>query len=527
MKVLKKIKPFHILIILLCGISFMAKGTPVYGDDYVKVWDSGTIIPNPVLTAVIGDQDSDGKREIIVSDLSGSYNSKIYILENVGDNSYQLVWDSGGILTGNDIYWDKAVGDLDKDGKREIITIDHVTSSGKIKVYVLENAGDNNYQLVWDSGNALSGELGAVALFVGDADSDGKSEIIAGTGWRPGYNGKIYVFENTGDNTYKEVWNSGSTLSDCVETGAVGDLDKDGKREIIVGSGDLDPQVHVFENTGDNSYALVWDSGDFFHRQLFMTIGDADKDGNGEIIAGGEDRLIGVFENAGDNSYRLAWASPLMPYFVNYVFIGDQDNDGQREIIAACDDRFYYGIAYVFENTSNDTYEIAWDSGDILGERVSQAIPAETDDDGKGEIIVPCFDGKVYVFEHPGTPTLTVKIDIKPGSWPNAINPRNKGVIPAAILTTGTAVGESVGFDATTVDPLSVKFGPGEAVEAHGKGHIEDVDNDGDLDMVLRFKTQETGIQYGDTEACLTGKTFDGKYIQACDTIKTVSKEKK
>jgi hypothetical protein len=48
------------------------------------------------------------------------------------------------------------------------------------------------------------------------------------------------------------------------------------------------------------------------------------------------------------------------------------------------------------------------------------------------------------------------EIDIKPGSFPNSINPRSKGVIPVAILTTDT-------FDATTVDPLSVTFGPDEA----------------------------------------------------------------
>jgi len=55
-----------------------------------------------------------------------------------------------------------------------------------------------------------------------------------------------------------------------------------------------------------------------------------------------------------------------------------------------------------------------------------------------------------------------VDIDIKPGGDPNSINLRSKRVIPVAILTTDT-------FDASTVDPLSVKFGPGEATEAHGK----------------------------------------------------------
>lgn len=108
-----------------------------------------------------------------------------------------------------------------------------------------------------------------------------------------------------------------------------------------------------------------------------------------------------------------------------------------------------------------------------------------------------------------------VDIDIKPGSDPNSINPRSKGVIPVAILTTET-------FDATTVDPLSVAFGPNAAMETHGQGHIEDADGDGDLDLVLHFRTQDIGIQCGDTTASLTGETLSGQTINGSDSINTV-----
>jgi hypothetical protein len=114
---------------------------------------------------------------------------------------------------------------------------------------------------------------------------------------------------------------------------------------------------------------------------------------------------------------------------------------------------------------------------------------------------------------------LKVPIDIKPGSFPNSINPKSNGVIPVAILTTAT-------FDATTVDPLSVEFGPSGATEAHGKGHIEDVNHDGEPDLVLHFRTQITGIKCGETSASLTGETFDGDPIQGSDTLKTVGCKK-
>jgi hypothetical protein len=109
-------------------------------------------------------------------------------------------------------------------------------------------------------------------------------------------------------------------------------------------------------------------------------------------------------------------------------------------------------------------------------------------------------------------PTIEVEIDVKPGSDVNPVNLASKGVIPVAILTTPA-------FDALSVDPLSVAFGPAGAPEADGKGHAEDVDGDGDLDLLLHFRTQETGLTSADTEACVTGETFGGDAIEGCDAV--------
>ena len=106
----------------------------------------------------------------------------------------------------------------------------------------------------------------------------------------------------------------------------------------------------------------------------------------------------------------------------------------------------------------------------------------------------------------------TVDIDIKPGSFPNSINPRNQGVIPVAILSTPS-------FDATTVDASSVRFGPAGAAPVHSA--LADVDGDGDVDMILHFRTQNTGIVCGDTSATLTGHTTGGQLITGSDSVKT------
>jgi len=108
-----------------------------------------------------------------------------------------------------------------------------------------------------------------------------------------------------------------------------------------------------------------------------------------------------------------------------------------------------------------------------------------------------------------------VSIDIKPGSYPNSINLKSKGEIPVAILSTKD-------FDATTVDGETVRFGPGEAEPDHGSGHLEDVNGDSLVDWLGHFRTQETGLSAGDTEAYIKGKTQDGDDLFGTDSVNIV-----
>jgi hypothetical protein len=116
-------------------------------------------------------------------------------------------------------------------------------------------------------------------------------------------------------------------------------------------------------------------------------------------------------------------------------------------------------------------------------------------------------------------PSVEVTIDIKPGSDNDSINPKSHGVIPVAILTTKA-------FDATTVDVSTVHFGNTGMEAAAVQSALEDVDGDRTLDIILHFKTQDTGISCGDTSASLTGETISGQAIQGSETIVTVGCKK-
>lgn len=111
-----------------------------------------------------------------------------------------------------------------------------------------------------------------------------------------------------------------------------------------------------------------------------------------------------------------------------------------------------------------------------------------------------------------------VKIDIKPGSDPNSINPKSKGTIPVAILS-------APDFDAPTrLDKSSLTFGRtgNEMSLAFCNKSPEDVNGDGLLDQVCHFNTNKAGFQPGDTEGILKGKTTDGIEIIGKDSVRIV-----
>ena len=125
-----------------------------------------------------------------------------------------------------------------------------------------------------------------------------------------------------------------------------------------------------------------------------------------------------------------------------------------------------------------------------------------------------CF-GVARIKLYQATPVIPVTLDIKPGDYPNAINPRNGGVVSTAILTTSV-------FDAATVDVATVRFGRTGTETGPLRFALDDVNGDGRLDLLLHFRTQETGIRCGDTSATVSGETFSGRPILGTDTVVTV-----
>ena len=124
-----------------------------------------------------------------------------------------------------------------------------------------------------------------------------------------------------------------------------------------------------------------------------------------------------------------------------------------------------------------------------------------------------------------------ITIDIKPGSDENVINLKSKGVVPVAVLTTDD-------FDAGTLVPdYSILFAGASPVHTT----LCDVDEDGDMDMLFHFRTQQLVELKEDSKSAMLTATLTsavtrssavtavtaGDVIQGTDKVKIKSSRKK
>jgi hypothetical protein len=216
---------------------------------------------------------------------------------------------------------------------------------------------------------------------------------------------------------------------------------------------------------------------------------------------------------------------------VNQVSVPGCSDASPGEVLAGFDD--WSNLIYDFRNTDSfaDGVHVTPPTPDPTDEMISElATIADFDDDGTGNADDNCpetsnpdqsdADGDGIGDACDPRTVRAVTLDIKPGSNTNPINLKSNGIVPVAILSVP-------GFDATSIDPSTVCFGDAEAenqrdcTEAHRRGHVNDVDGDGDKDLVLHYETQQTGIDRGDETACVSGRTRAGVLIEGCDKATT------
>jgi hypothetical protein len=118
-----------------------------------------------------------------------------------------------------------------------------------------------------------------------------------------------------------------------------------------------------------------------------------------------------------------------------------------------------------------------------------------------------------------------IVIDIKPGNKQETkINPKAKGVVPVALLSSET-------FDALKVDQSSLTFGAtgDENTLAHCQKEGKDVNGDGRPDLVCHFNvdSERSGFDESVVEGVAKGKGADGKRFKGHGHLKVFGAEKR
>jgi len=186
----------------------------------------------------------------------------------------------------------------------------------------------------------------------------------------------------------------------------------------------------------------------------------------------------------------------------------------------------FYLADYRFAENSQDYIVNTWEYVDLTGLGMVKSLEfgLSSSDVGDFGMNTPAYFAMDTIVPEP---VRMVEIDIKPGSYPNAINLEAHGLTPVAIFS-------AAGFDARGVAPVTVDLaGASVAVRGRDKfmAHEEDVDEDGLVDLVVQVVTADIDPallqQEGDAVyAVLTASTYDGQDIAGVDEIAIVPVDK-
>lgn len=214
-----------------------------------------------------------------------------------------------------------AVADMDQDGKLDTVS----AAQGSVKI----GYGNGKSTTFRPFGTGFKGML---AISVGNVDRDAPWEIAVG---REGSD-EAALFEQNG--TQRAKWHAYVPAFKGGVSVAIGDLDGDGLREVVTGAGPTGgPHVRVFKTDGQ-----LWSKGFFaFDARerggVSLAVGDLNGDGKDEIVAGsgqGTIPRVRIFSSNGFMIREFTLDRTPSARGVN-VSLADVDGNGSFEILAS------------------------------------------------------------------------------------------------------------------------------------------------------------------------------------------------
>jgi hypothetical protein len=224
---------------------------------------------------------------------------------------------------GNDRTYAAVLGDVDGDGRLDLATGGY---DGQTVIYINDGSG-NPYDTIAHDFCPHSGDT--VALAMGDVDKDGDLDLIIGN-----YAGMNVVCRNIGGGHF-DAFGLVGTGSDLTMAMELGDVDGDGDLDLAVGN--YTEQDVVYLNDGDGTFDTISHtvgppSGTTGTEAL--ALGDVDGDGDLDLAVGktfGQQNL--VYLNDGDGSFdTISHTFGTGSDWTYALAMGDLNGDGYLDL---------------------------------------------------------------------------------------------------------------------------------------------------------------------------------------------------
>ena len=341
-----------------------------------------------------GDRTFTGVERIFVEDIDGDSQKEIigstwlevFALESNGS----IKWSEHLSFWGLSFSFNPlplAVADIDNDLKKEVVTGFSGSEGNRVLTFEAENGA-----LKWAVPLSESGTIHKENLAVGDIDGDGKKEVLVA----PSAGGftKVIVLNGT-DGTKKQEYSVSQEPNEACEALNVGDINGDGMDEIVVG---LTKSLVALNGEG----SILWSTPTSYPVR-FITLGDVNSDGRKEVIAATNDKgWLSLFPNHGivyvlSGGGKLLWTYDSARNEVFSILVADVDDDGQNEVVLAAG---YDAVVLSDSGGSEWSFTIPGRLEDAPF-RVRTAAAADVDNDGSTELLVGAVN--VYLLEAGGS----------------------------------------------------------------------------------------------------------------------------
>lgn len=254
-----------------------------------------------------GEIDNDGYLDVFISNriVSGNTISN-YLYKNNGDGTFTDVTSTSGIAIAYELTFCSGFFDYDNDGWQDI----YIANDKNFANILYRNNGNGTYTDVSaSSGTGIA--IDAMSVTVDDFNSDGYFDVYVTNTYFPISNpGGNVFYRNNGDSTFTNIATSSGTLFDSFAWGSVFlDADNDTDLDLHV-SGSFDGTTPGFastlfyENMGSETFVNPANSGFEMDQQSSYgnAIGDIDNDGRSDIIVYNNSFRPSIYKNTTTNS---------------------------------------------------------------------------------------------------------------------------------------------------------------------------------------------------------------------------------